>query len=128
MARYLAVLIYRLLTQGEAWVDRGAAQFERKRLERDLDRSVREGESQRLRPGPDRGSSLNRPWPRNPHAVPDEKQPKCAPACQKMALPSLLLTRRLTTTPPRNQTSHQLDRQFLESRSAFSGVVPRLRQ
>jgi len=36
MARYLAVLIYRLLTKGEAWVDRGAAQFERRRLEREL--------------------------------------------------------------------------------------------
>jgi transposase len=36
MARYLAVLIYRLLTRGEAWVDRGAAQFERRRLEREL--------------------------------------------------------------------------------------------
>jgi hypothetical protein len=33
MARYLAVLIYRLLTKGEAWVDRGAAQFERRRTE-----------------------------------------------------------------------------------------------
>ena len=31
MARYLAVLIYRLMTKGEAWVDRGAAQFEQKR-------------------------------------------------------------------------------------------------
>jgi transposase len=36
MARYLAVLIYRLLTHGQAWVDRGAAQFEHKRLEREL--------------------------------------------------------------------------------------------
>src|SRR6266404_3846366 len=36
MARHLAVLIYRLLTHGEAWVDRGAAQFERKRTEREL--------------------------------------------------------------------------------------------
>jgi transposase len=36
MARYLAVLIYRLLTHGEAWVDRGAVQFERRRLEREL--------------------------------------------------------------------------------------------
>jgi transposase len=36
MARYLAVLIYRLLTKGEAWVDRGAVQFERHRLEREL--------------------------------------------------------------------------------------------
>ena len=35
MARYLAVLIYRLLTHGQAWVDRGAEQFERKRLERE---------------------------------------------------------------------------------------------
>jgi transposase len=36
MARYLAVLIYRLMTHGQVWVDRGAAQFERKRLEREL--------------------------------------------------------------------------------------------
>jgi len=36
MARYLAVLIFRLLTKGEAWVDRGAVQFERHRLEREL--------------------------------------------------------------------------------------------
>ena len=36
MARYLAVLIYRLLTKGEAWVDRGAVQFERRRLQREL--------------------------------------------------------------------------------------------
>jgi hypothetical protein len=36
MARYLAVLVYRLLTHGEAWVDRGAATFERKRAEREL--------------------------------------------------------------------------------------------
>jgi transposase len=36
MARYLAVLIYHLLTKGEAWVDRGAAQFERRRTEREL--------------------------------------------------------------------------------------------
>ena len=36
MARYLAVLIYRLLTKGEAWVDRGAKLFEQRRLEREL--------------------------------------------------------------------------------------------
>jgi transposase len=36
MARYLAVLIYRLLTKGEAWVDQGAVHFERRRLEREL--------------------------------------------------------------------------------------------
>jgi len=36
MARYLAVLVYRLLTHGEAWVDRGAAKFEQRRAEREL--------------------------------------------------------------------------------------------
>jgi len=36
MARYLAVLIHRLLTHGQAWIDQGAAQFERKRLNREL--------------------------------------------------------------------------------------------
>jgi hypothetical protein len=36
MARYQAVLVYRLLTHGEAWVDRGAATFERRRTEREL--------------------------------------------------------------------------------------------
>ena len=36
MARYLAVLIYRLLTKGQAWVDRGAAKFEQKRTELEL--------------------------------------------------------------------------------------------
>jgi transposase len=36
MARYLAVLIYRMLTKGEAWVDRGAAQFEQKRNDREM--------------------------------------------------------------------------------------------
>jgi hypothetical protein len=36
MARYLAVLVHRMLTKGEAWVDRGAAKFEQKRSEREL--------------------------------------------------------------------------------------------
>lgn len=36
MGRYLAVLVYRLLTQGEAWVDRGATRFERRRTEQEL--------------------------------------------------------------------------------------------
>lgn len=36
MARYLACLIYRMLTKGEAWVDRGATYFEQKRQEREL--------------------------------------------------------------------------------------------
>jgi transposase len=36
MARYLACLIYRLLTKGQAYVDRGVAHFESKRTEREL--------------------------------------------------------------------------------------------
>jgi transposase len=36
MARYLACLIYRLLTKGPAWVDRGAAYYENMREEREL--------------------------------------------------------------------------------------------
>lgn len=36
MARYLAVLVYRLLTRGEAWVDRGAAQYEQRRSKWEL--------------------------------------------------------------------------------------------
>jgi transposase len=36
MARYLACLIYRLLTKGQEYVDRGAAYFERRRREREL--------------------------------------------------------------------------------------------
>jgi len=36
MAHYLACLVYRLLTKGPAWVDRGAAYFENKRREREL--------------------------------------------------------------------------------------------
>lgn len=36
MARYLACLIYRMLTKGQAWVDRGAALYEQRRHEREL--------------------------------------------------------------------------------------------
>lgn len=36
MARYLACLVYRLLTKGQAWVDRGSAEYERKQREREL--------------------------------------------------------------------------------------------
>src|SRR5438552_4262297 len=36
MARYLACLVYRLFTHGQAWVDRGAAQFEDRRQQREL--------------------------------------------------------------------------------------------
>ncbi len=36
MARYLACLVYRLLSKGQAWVDRGSAEYERKRKQREL--------------------------------------------------------------------------------------------
>ena len=36
MARYLACLIYRLMTKGQAWIDGGEAAFENKRTEREL--------------------------------------------------------------------------------------------
>jgi transposase len=36
MARYLACLIYRMFTHGQAWVDRGAQEFENKRAQREL--------------------------------------------------------------------------------------------
>jgi len=36
MARYLAVLVHRMLTYGQAWVDRGAAKFEQRRTELEL--------------------------------------------------------------------------------------------
>jgi transposase len=36
MARYLACLVYRLLTKGQEYVDRGSAYYERKRAERDM--------------------------------------------------------------------------------------------
>jgi transposase len=35
LARYLACVVYRLLTKGQAWVDRGAAHFEEQRNLRD---------------------------------------------------------------------------------------------
>lgn len=35
-ARHLAVQVYRLMTKGQAWVDRGVEQFERRRQEFDL--------------------------------------------------------------------------------------------
>jgi transposase len=35
-AHYLALLVYRMFPKGEAWVDQGAAQFERRRTEREL--------------------------------------------------------------------------------------------
>ncbi len=35
-ARYLACLVYRMLMHGQAWVDRGAQEFERQRAQREL--------------------------------------------------------------------------------------------
>ena len=45
MARVLACLFYRLLTQGQAWVDRGSAEFERRKQQREfaaLERKARD--------------------------------------------------------------------------------------
>ncbi len=36
MARYLACLVYRMLTKGQDWVDRGAAYYDQRRQEREL--------------------------------------------------------------------------------------------
>lgn len=36
MAHYLALLVYRLLTKGQAWVDCGAAHFEKRREQREM--------------------------------------------------------------------------------------------
>jgi transposase len=36
MARYLACLVYRMLTKGQDWVDRGAAYYEQRRQQRQL--------------------------------------------------------------------------------------------
>jgi transposase len=36
MAHYLACLVYRLITKGQAWVDRGASYFENKRKQREM--------------------------------------------------------------------------------------------
>jgi transposase len=35
-ARYLACLVYRMFTHGQAWVDRGTQEFESKRTRREL--------------------------------------------------------------------------------------------
>jgi hypothetical protein len=48
MARYLACLIYRLLTKGQAYVDRGVAHFESKRTERELLAQHRRGQHLQL--------------------------------------------------------------------------------
>jgi transposase len=35
MAAYLARLIYRMLTRGQAWVDRGAQEYQERRVRRE---------------------------------------------------------------------------------------------
>ena len=49
MAHYLALLVYRMLTKGEAWVDRGAAQFEKDRHELELARLTSKAATQGFR-------------------------------------------------------------------------------
>jgi transposase len=49
MARYLACIVYRLFTKGQAWVDRGAEHFERDRQTRDLARLQAQASSRGFR-------------------------------------------------------------------------------
>jgi transposase len=48
MAHYLALLVYRLLTKGQAWVDIGAAQFEEQRRYREMASLVSRAKAQGL--------------------------------------------------------------------------------
>ena len=43
MAHYLARLVYRLVTKGQDYVDRGAAYYERQRAQRDMTYLKRKG-------------------------------------------------------------------------------------
>jgi hypothetical protein len=45
MARYLACLVYRMVTKGQAYVDRGAAYYEKKRHEKEQDALIRKAAS-----------------------------------------------------------------------------------
>jgi hypothetical protein len=58
MARYLACIIYRLFTKGQAWVDRGAEHFEQNRQTRDLARLSTPDENSSFR-----RSKIPQPWP-----------------------------------------------------------------
>jgi transposase len=49
MARYLAILVYRMLTKGEAWVDQGAARFEQKREQLEIARLTSRAAAQGFR-------------------------------------------------------------------------------
>jgi transposase len=46
MARYLGVLVYRMLTKGQAWVDQGAARFEQRRKEWEVTALTKRAEAQ----------------------------------------------------------------------------------
>ena len=52
MARYLACLIYRLMTKGQAWIDRGEAYFEQKKAERELRTLQSRAQKMGLQPQP----------------------------------------------------------------------------
>lgn len=45
MARYLGCLVYRILTHGQAWVDRGVKTFEEKNRQREIDALVRKAQA-----------------------------------------------------------------------------------
>jgi hypothetical protein len=49
MARYLATLVYRLLTHGQTWVDAGAARFEQKQEQSELSRLTAKAAARGLR-------------------------------------------------------------------------------
>jgi transposase len=49
MARYLACLVYRMVTKGQAYVDRGAAYYENKRHEKERDALLRRAASMGLK-------------------------------------------------------------------------------
>jgi len=73
MARHLAVLVYRLFTRGEAWVNRGAELFQRRRKELDpasLESKARANGFQLIpiaqAPSPPKGRSVSRHVPQQP--------------------------------------------------------------
>jgi transposase len=49
MARYLGVLVYRMLTKGQAWVDEGAASYAERRQQREITALTKRAESQGYR-------------------------------------------------------------------------------
>jgi hypothetical protein len=80
MARVLACLYYPLVTKGQVWVDRGTAEFEQRRQQRDL--ATRAAQSPQPRPATGAGSvkleplTPQRRGQRNP---PETETQKCRP-------------------------------------------------